>query len=56
MKIILIEINDEDELYLSNIQDIGNDIINKYTSITSKECNLNDEIVILTMKLDSESL
>ena len=55
MRIDLI-VNDDEDIILTNIQEIGDTFLSKYTSITGKYCTLNDEIIILTMKLQSEAL
>ena len=52
MKIDLI-VNDED-IILSDIQEIEDTFLLKYTSITGKHCTLNDEIIVLNLKLDFE--
>ena len=53
MKIDLI-VNDDEDIVLTNIQEIGDRFLSKYTSITGKYCTLNDEIIVLNLKLDVE--
>ena len=53
MKIDLI-VNDDEDIILSDIQEIGDTFLLKYTSITGKHCTLNDEIIVLNLKLDFE--
>ena len=50
MRIDLI-VNDDEDVILSNIQEIGDIFISKYSSVTGRYCNLNDEIIVLNIKL-----
>ena len=55
MRINLIEIESEGDFIIPSIQQVGDDILERYTTITNgKECSLNDEIVVLNMKLLNE--